>query len=222
MTDVILEGYLSKKSPHTILGRHRWQRRYFVLNRNTLSYYKQHSDYIQQCVPAGIFRHEMIHSLELYTLKHKHAKIYNTHSNSIHTRFNITIVGTRIFELECDTEIQRNKWIESIQQCIQNKPIMKIVDSKSIQSEYWRPAHAQHNNTTHTTAAITGTVLPAVVTQLLHRSSSAQNDESITAANDAAVHMWQESEQLEHERLDKAAQLDLLLNSNKHTTPLLC
>jgi hypothetical protein len=114
MTDVILEGYLLKKSPHTILGRHPWQRRYFVLTDTTLSYYKQHIDAVQHSTqPAGIFRHEMIKSIDLCAEKDKHtaqviaSKLYNSHSTATQLRFNITIVGSRIFELQCNSIEQK-------------------------------------------------------------------------------------------------------------------
>ena len=38
--DTLIEGYLHKKSPSSIMGMHRWQKRWFILTKDAVHYYK--------------------------------------------------------------------------------------------------------------------------------------------------------------------------------------
>jgi hypothetical protein len=51
----ILSGHLSKKSPRSI-GVKAWQRRFFVLETNALSYYRDKKEHVQQVKPTGVIR----------------------------------------------------------------------------------------------------------------------------------------------------------------------
>jgi hypothetical protein len=47
------EGYMEKKSPKTVAGKTRWQKRYFVLKNCSMYYYKSEKDYVDGQDPSG-------------------------------------------------------------------------------------------------------------------------------------------------------------------------
>jgi hypothetical protein len=48
------QGYMEKKSPKSVAGKTRWQKRFFVLKDCCLFYYKKEEDYKEQSPPAGM------------------------------------------------------------------------------------------------------------------------------------------------------------------------
>lgn len=54
---LIQKGYMSKRSPSIIQC---WQRRFFILTRNRMQYYKTEQDYINKKPPRGILNFQQI------------------------------------------------------------------------------------------------------------------------------------------------------------------
>jgi len=101
----LLEGFLHKKSPKSVIGQHIWQRRYFVFTATYLMYFKKQSD-IAKYLYLGIIPIKEIESV----------KIINTRHTS-RFRFNIYLFGEltdRIFELYHDNNVLGNEWVAFI------------------------------------------------------------------------------------------------------------
>jgi CRP-like cAMP-binding protein len=99
------EGFLQKKSPKSVFGKHPWQKRWFVLEDNRIVYFKKQprttGDIAEDKLTLGFIPAEVIIDVELH--------VQNK------SRFDIVMLGTlRRFQLLADSEFLCNSWRDSI------------------------------------------------------------------------------------------------------------
>eukprot|EP00808_Paulinella_micropora_P019559 g16848.t1 len=96
----LLSGYLRKKSPKKVLGYPYWQRRYFVLDTQTLKYYKTH-EALESEDCRGILPLALIVSIKLRT--------------SVPERFDLALKDTdRVFHFIAETPREARQWTQII------------------------------------------------------------------------------------------------------------
>lgn len=112
--DSIMEGYLKKKSPKAVLGRHVWEERYFVLLQSGLMYYKKQAD-------ALVGTEKCLGTIPCKNVKNV-SRIYRS-NNSVKFRFNINLTGNsnRAFEFYIEDHMMGQKWLGILRRVMLNR-----------------------------------------------------------------------------------------------------
>ena len=99
--DVLVEGYLDKRSPHSVFGIRPWQQRYFLLTEQALVYY-------ESCEKRQKSIHESKGILSL-----PHVSSISKHDEDIDGRcFDLRITGDdRVFELRAADSTDCERWV---------------------------------------------------------------------------------------------------------------
>ena len=93
------EGWMEKKSPKSVAGKTRWQKRYFVLKTCCLFYYKKEEEYREDAPPAGMIALE-------------HAKELRRQPGS--TQITMVVRGRKT-TLRVDKESDMFLWLDKVQ-----------------------------------------------------------------------------------------------------------
>ncbi len=129
---VTFQGYLQKKSPRGFLGKHIWQRRFFVLEKGGLQYYKDKSKWASAEEPIGIIRIDMIRDIQVP-------------SDSSHSglRFDILAVGGHLFELMSPSEKSCTQWVRALREEMATRrgsvsDMIRHVKDEQVADGYWK------------------------------------------------------------------------------------
>jgi hypothetical protein len=129
--EVIFQGFLQKKSPRGFLGKHMWQNRYFVLGKDSLSYYHDKPEWAAQKPPLGVIRCDMIREI-LVPEESSHAGL----------RFDVVAVGGRMFELMAPSERSCINWVKTLRTLLSQRrssvvEALKHVSDDQVAEEFW-------------------------------------------------------------------------------------
>jgi hypothetical protein len=149
---VLFQGYLHKKSPKGLFGKHLWQRRFFVLEPGiggtggTLLYYKDKGEWAKQGEAVGIVRIDMIRDIQI-----------PTESAHYGFRFDVLAVGGRLFELMAPSEKSCQHWVKVLREQILNrsssvKEALKSVKDEFVAESYWKKKKAEDVKKLHSHA----------------------------------------------------------------------
>jgi len=133
-----MEGYLKKKSPKTVFGKHPWQKRWFVLQDTSsgvrVAYFKTDKDaHTPLSEPLGVIPLDRMVNVEL--MAHKVG------------RFNVHVEGNRIFALWASSTVEAQKWIAQISNLRSNsRETLSALDKDKKNEKFWKNGAASSTN----------------------------------------------------------------------------
>lgn len=126
------QGYLHKKSPRGFLGKHMWQRRFFVLEKDALAYFKDKQMWARQESPIGVVRVDMIRDIQI-----------PVESSHYGLRFDILAVGGHLFELMAPSEKSCTQWVRALRDEVGKRQgavneMLRHVKDEHVADGFWK------------------------------------------------------------------------------------
>lgn len=101
--EIRYQGYLLKKTKKSTLGKHRWVKRYFVLSKDELKYYKNEEMFIKNLPSKGSIDLKSILEIDM-----------ESQSSDNDLDFTINTNNASKLELRADNEKIYNEWVEML------------------------------------------------------------------------------------------------------------